>query len=85
MSGYELRAQHRPADPLEGGEHVRWHVVRQGSATALCGRYFPLVGDVRPVTEVHAVTPACRCGECWDRLAALEEVWAEGSPREPDP
>ncbi len=36
MSGYELRAR-QPADPA-GPEALSWHVVRQGSASALCGR-----------------------------------------------
>jgi hypothetical protein len=84
MSGYELRAQQQPADPV-GQETVQWHIVRQGSAAALCGHFFPLVTDTRPITEVHTITPQCRCEECWNWWGAVEQVWAEGSPREPDP
>ncbi|WP_042377570.1 hypothetical protein [Streptacidiphilus melanogenes] len=84
MSGYELRARQRPADPA-GPEAVSWHVVRQGSASALCGRVFPLTTVTRPITDAHAITPPRRCGECWTHMEALEQVWAEGSPREPDP
>jgi hypothetical protein len=84
MSGYELRAQQQPADPV-GQEIVSWHILRQGSAAALCGHFFPLVSATKPITEVHAIEAHLRCAECWTWWSAVEQVWAEGSPREPDP
>ncbi|WP_161789848.1 hypothetical protein [Streptacidiphilus neutrinimicus] len=46
---------------------------------------FPLTTATRPITDAHTISPPSRCGECWQHMEALEQVWAEGSPREPDP
>ncbi|WP_037606220.1 hypothetical protein [Streptacidiphilus rugosus] len=82
MSRYELRAQEQPADPV-GQETVRWHILREGSATALCGHFFSLVSATKPITEILAITPPCRCRECWDWWAVVEQVRAGSSAREP--
>ena len=84
MSGYELRAHHEPADPA-GHRTTRWHVLRQGAFVAMCGYRIDPVADARPITDAHAITPECRCPECWQWWDAVEEVWVEGSPREPEP
>ncbi|MEY9843687.1 hypothetical protein [Streptacidiphilus sp. MAP5-3] len=84
MTGYELRAQHEPADPV-GRDTTRWHVVRQGAFVAMCGYRIDPVADTRPIGDVEEIAPECRCPECWEWWGAVEQVWAEGSPREPEP
>jgi hypothetical protein len=84
MVDYELRAEQQPADPV-GQEIVVWHIARRGNATALCGHFFPLVSDTKPIVELHTLAPECLCPACSDWWSAVEQVWVEGSPREPEP
>jgi hypothetical protein len=78
MSGYELRAEHQPANPV-GRETVRWHIVRRRHLVALCGRLIDPVSEDRPIRVVAEIAPACRCVDCWDWWQVVQEAHRESA------
>ncbi|MEY9877588.1 hypothetical protein ABH931_007112 [Streptacidiphilus sp. MAP12-33] len=68
MSAYELRAEHRPANP--GRRVGQWHIVPARRLTGLCRRLTEPVADVRPIADAWAVEAELRCPQCWARYAA---------------
>lgn len=73
MTGFELRAEHRPADPV-GRQVVRWHLVRIGRLEAQCRRLIDPVSDTRPLREADEVSPEQRCTDCWDWWDVIREM-----------
>lgn len=78
MSGYELRAEHQPADPV-GRETVRWHVVRRRHLVAMCGRLIDPVSELRPIQAAEDIAPECRCTDCWDWWTVVQEAHSEST------
>ncbi|WP_037606275.1 hypothetical protein [Streptacidiphilus rugosus] len=76
--GYQLRAEHRPANP--GRAVRRWHVVPAHRLTGLCRRLTEPVAEVRPIADCWDVDLDLRCPECWAQYAVLSAslpAWAD--------
>lgn len=82
MSGFELRAEHRPANP---GRAVRlWHVVPAGRLTGLWRYLTEPVGEVRPIADVWCVDLDLRCPACWTHYSVVTSelpTWLEPGSR----
>ena len=63
MIRYELRAEHHPGELAR--TRRRWHVVRRGRVTGLCGLLLSPVGETGPLAAWAEVTQALWCPGCW--------------------
>ena len=63
MSPYELMAEHHPGELAPNRR--RWHVVRRGRVTGLCGLLLSPVSETGPLVAWTDLAQSGRCLACW--------------------